>query len=196
MGERVMDLGYLVNPTVFVVDTLFSLYVFAIMLRFLFQWVEADFYNPISQALVKITHPPLRVLRRFIPSLGRIDTSSLVLMLIVQMLGGYLVFLLQGVSASLAVLSVWALSQLLELFFNVMTFSIIIRALLSWFGSMSYNPASSLLYSLTEPTMRTCRKLIGPIAGIDLSPLIALIALQVGKMVILPPLQQTIALLS
>lgn len=191
-----MDLGYLVNPTVFLVDTLFSLYVFAVMLRFLFQWVEADFYNPISQFLVKITHPPLRILRRLIPSLGRVDTSSLVLMLILQMLGGYLVFLLQGVDANIAVLSVWAISQLLELFFNVMTFSIIIRALLSWFGSMSYNPASSLLYSLTEPTMRSCRKLIGPVAGIDLSPLIALMVLQVAKMVVLPPLQQTIALLS
>lgn len=191
-----MDLGYLLNPTVFVVDTLFSLYIFAVMLRFLFQWVEADFYNPISQFLVKITHPPLRLLRRFIPSVGRVDTSSLVLMLALQMLGGYVVFLLQGVSASVAVLSLWALSQLLELFLNVMIFSIIIRALLSWFGSMGYNPAASLLYSLTEPTMRRCRQLIGTMGGIDLSPLIALIVLQVAKMVLLPPLQQAIALLS
>ena len=191
-----MDLGFLLNPAVFVVDTLFSLYIFAILLRFLFQWVEADFYNPISQFLVKITHPPLRLLRRFIPSFGRIDTASLVLMLVLQMLGGYLVFLLQGVSASVVVVSVWALSQLLELFFNVMTFAIVIRALLSWFGSMAYNPASSLLYSLTEPTMRQCRKLVGPMGGIDLSPLIALIVLQVAKMVVLPPLQQAISLLS
>ncbi|MBS1211642.1 MAG: hypothetical protein H6R26_258 [Proteobacteria bacterium] len=190
-----MDAGYLLGPAVFVVDTLFSLYIFAILLRFLLQWVEADFYNPISQFLVKLTHPPLRLLRRFVPSFGRIDTSSLVLMLGLQMLGGYVMFLLQGLSVNVAALSVWALSQLVELLFNVLSFSIIIRALLSWFGSMNYNPASSLLYSLTEPMLRRCRKLVGVMGGIDLSPLIALIALQVGKMVVMPPLQQAIAML-
>ena len=95
-----MNSGYFSSLGVFLIDTLVSLYVFALMLRFLLQWVEADFYNPISQFLVKLTHPPLRYLRRFIPSVRRIDTASLALMLTVQMLADYLVFTLQQISVS------------------------------------------------------------------------------------------------
>lgn len=191
-----MDLGYLANPAIFLIDTLFGLYIFALLVRFLLQWVEADFYNPISQFLVKLTHPPLRLLRRFIPSFGRADTASLVLMLALRMLGGYLAFLFQGVAIAPAALAVWALSQLLELALNIFLFSVLIRALLSWFGSMAYNPASSLLYSLTEPLLRTCRKLLPAMGGVDLSPMLALIAIQLAKMLILPPLQQLMVMLS
>jgi len=191
-----MDTGYLVSPAVFLVDTLFSLYVFAVMMRFLLQWVEADFYNPISQFLVKLTHPPLRLLRRFIPSIGRIDTASVVLMLALQMLGGYLVFLLQGLGVGPLALAAWSLAQLVELLFNIYLFSIIIGAILSWFGSMAYNPVASLLYSLTEPVLRVFRRVLPPMGGIDLSPLIAIIAIQLGKMIILPPLQQLTAVLN
>jgi YggT family protein len=166
------------------------------MLRFLLQWVEADFYNPISQFLVKLTHPPLRIMRRFIPSIGRIDTASIILMMLVQMLGGYLVFLVQGLSVSPAALAAWSFSQLVELLFNIYLFAIIIGAILSWFGSMAYNPAASLLYSLTEPVLRVFRRILPPMGGMDLSPLIALIAIQVAKMVILPPLQQMTVLLN
>ena len=71
--------SYLSNPLQFVIDTLVSLYVAALLLRFLLQWVKADAYNPLSQFLIRITHPPLKILRRFVPSVGRVDTSSLVL---------------------------------------------------------------------------------------------------------------------
>ena len=81
-----MGANYMTDPVVFLIDTLFSLYILAVMLRFLLQWIRADFYNPVSQFLVKITHPPLRVLRRFIPSVGRVDSSSLLLALLLQIL--------------------------------------------------------------------------------------------------------------
>ena len=71
--------GYLSNPLGFAIDTLGSLYVVALLLRFLLQWLRADAYNPLSQFLIRITHPPLKILRRFVPSIGRIDTSSLLL---------------------------------------------------------------------------------------------------------------------
>jgi YggT family protein len=191
-----MSADYLVNPAVFLIDTVFSLYIFALLLRFLLQWVDADYYNPISQFLIKITHPPLRLLRRFIPSIGRVDTASLALMLGLQMLGGYLMFLLQGGSIGLAALAVWALAQLLELVFNVYFFAIIIRALLSWVGPRAYNPATSLLYSLTEPLLKAGRRLLPPMGGIDLSPLIPLIGIQIIKMMVLPPLHQFVAYLN
>lgn len=191
-----MSADYLVDPAVFLIDTLFGLYVFALLLRFLFQWVEADYYNPISQFLIKITHPPLRLLRRFIPSIGRIDTASLVLMIGLQMLGGYLIFLLKGANTTVAALFVWTLVQVLDLILNLYFFAIVIRAVLNWVGSGSYNPATSLLNSLTEPLLRASRQLLPPIGGIDLSPLIPLIGIQLAKMIVMPPLQQLTALLN
>ncbi|QSA96154.1 YggT family protein [Methylococcus sp. EFPC2] len=191
-----MNAAYLASPAIFLVDTLFGLYLFALMLRFLLQWVEADFYNPISQFLVKLTHPPLRLLRRFIPSIGRIDTAAIVLMLGLQILAGYLLFLLQGISTSAPALVVWSVEQLLEMLIDIFFFAIIIRALLSWFGNLSYNPAANLLFDLTEPLLRSCRRLLPPFGGVDLTPLVALVAIQLIKMLAFPPLQQLAAALN
>ena len=187
-----MSTSYFSVLGVFLVDTLVSLYVFALMLRFLLQWAEADFYNPISQFLVKLTHPPLRYLRRFIPSVRRIDTASLVLMLALQMLGDYLVFTLQQISASPGSLLVVALGQLLEILYNILFYSILISVVLSWVAPRGYNPAIKLLYDLTDPLLSFFRRYLPPMGGIDLSPLIALFALQFAKMAIMPLLQQLI----
>jgi YggT family protein len=191
-----MSADYLINPAVFLIKTVFSLYVFALLLRFVFQWVSADYYNPISQFLIKITHPPLRLLRRFIPAIGRVDTASLVLMLGLQMLGGYLIFTLEGGGLSFPALLVWSVAELLDLVFNLYFFAIVIRAVLSWVGPSRYNPAVSLLYSLTEPLLRSSRRLIPPMGGIDLSPLIPLIGIQLARMLVLPPLQQLVSVLA
>ena len=191
-----MSNSYLSGLGVFLVDTLVSLYLFALMLRFLLQWVEADFYNPISQILVKLTHPPLRFIRRFIPSIRRIDTASLVLMLSLQVLADYIVFSLQQISISPASLLVVALGQLLELLYNILFYSILISVVLSWVAPRGYNPAIKLLFDLTDPLLGFFRRFLPPMGGIDLSPLVALFALQFGKMAVMPLLQQLIAILN
>lgn len=191
-----MSDSYFSGLGVFLIDTFVSLYLFALMLRFLLQWVEADFYNPISQFLVKLTHPPLRYLRRFIPSVRRIDSASLVLMLAVQILSDYLVFTLQQISASPASLLLVALGQLLELLYNILFYSILISVVLSWVAPRGYNPAMKLLYDLTDPLLAFFRRYLPPMGGIDISPLLALVALQFAKMAILPLLQQMISALN
>jgi YggT family protein len=135
-------------------------------------------------------------LRRFIHSVGRMDTASLVLMLALQVLGDYLVFTLQQISASPASLLVVALGQLLELLYNILFYSILISVVLSWVAPRGYNPATKLLYELTEPLLGFFRRFLPPMGGIDLAPLLALIALQFAKMAVLPPLQQLIAVLN
>lgn len=185
-----MGTSYMTDPLIFIIDTVFSLYILAIVLRFLLQWSNADFYNPISQFLVKITHPPLKLLRRFIPSVGKIDTSSIVLALGLQMLADLSILLLKGVMVSIAALIILSFSQLVSLLLNVFVFAVFGRAILSWFDPGNYNPASSILYSLTEPLLNLCRKVIPDLGGIDLSPLAALVVLQLAKMMILPPLNQ------
>lgn len=183
------------NPLIFLIDTVFSLYILVIVLRFLLQWTRADFYNPISQFLVKITHPPLKILRRFVPSVGKIDTSSIVLALVIQMAADFTILALKGVMVSIAALVVLSFSQLVSLLINVFVFAVFARAILSWFDPGNYNPASSLLHSLTEPLLNVCRKVIPDLGGIDLSPLVALVALQLAKMMVLPPLNQLATLI-
>lgn len=190
-----MDATYMAHPLIFLIDTLASLYILAILLRFLLQWTNANFYNPISQFLVKITHPPLKILRRFIPSLGKIDTASLVFALMLQMLADFVILLLKGGMISFAGLAILAFSQLLALVINIFVFSIFIRALLSWFNQGDFGAASDLLGNLTDPVLTLCRRLVPEIGGMDLSPLIALMGLQVIKMMILPPLQQLISII-
>lgn len=190
-----MDASYMSNPVIFLIDTVFSLYILAVFLRFLLQWSNAEFYNPISQFLVKITHPPLRLLRRFVPSIGKIDTSSLVLILALQMLADFSILMLKGLTISIGALIIISFSQLLNLLFNIFIFAIFARAILSWINPGAFDAASSILYSLTEPVLDTCRRFVPDIGGVDLSPLAALILLQLAKMVVLPPLQQLAGLI-
>jgi len=190
-----MGASYMTNPIVFLIDTVVSLYILAIVLRFLFQWTRVDFYNPISQFLVKATHPPLKILRRFVPSIGKIDLSSIVLALTLQMLADFLILALQGEIAGIAALVLYSFKQIVEMVLNIFVFAVFARAILSWFDPGNYNPASSILQSLTEPLLILCRKVIPDLGGIDLSPLIALVLLQLAKMMILPPLSQLALLL-
>jgi YggT family protein len=185
-----MASSYVTNPVEFLINTLFSLYIMAVLLRFLLAIVRADFYNPVSQFLVKVTNPPLLLMRRIIPSAGKIDTSALLLMLLLQMAALGLIALLRGSEISVGALLILSLAELLGLLLNIFLFAILIQVIMSWINPGAYNPAVSLLYSLTEPVLGPCRRLIPPFSGIDLSPLVALIAIQLAKMLLLPPLYQ------
>lgn len=188
-----MGANYLVNPLVFLVDTLFGLYILVVMLRFLLQLVRADFYNPVSQFLVKVTNPLLRPLRRLVPGWGGIDNASLLLMFGLQLLALALLLLLAGAPFSpllLPGLLMATLTKLVSLLLYIYVFAIFILVIISWVSPAGYNPIAALLYSLTEPLMRPARRLIPTIGGIDLSPMAVLIALYLLRMLIIPPLLQ------
>ncbi len=191
-----MGANYMTDPAIFLIDSIASLYILAIVLRFLLQWSRADFYNPFSQFLVKITHPVLKVLRRYIPPLGKIDTSSIVLAFSLQMLADFSVLQLKGFSIGAGALALLSMGNLISLLINIFIYAVFARAILSWLNPGSFNAAASILHSLTEPMLDTCRKFIPDFGGIDLSPLAALILLQLAKMVILPPLHQLASLIS
>jgi len=188
--------NYMIDPIVFLIDTLLSLYILAVMLRFLLQWIRADFYNPVSQFLVKITHPPLRFLRRFIPAVGRADSSSLVLALLLQMLANFSILAIKGLSISFLALIVLSFGDLLKMLIDIFVYAIFAGALLSWFAMGNYGNVTSILYSLTEPVLNVCRRVIPDLGGLDLSPLVALVLLQLAKMMLLPPIQELVGLLS
>jgi YggT family protein len=193
-----VGISYFTNPLVFALNTIFSFYIGAVMLRFLLQWVRADFRNPISKFLITITHPPLRILRRFIPAMGNIDTASIVLMLILQILATGGVAFLQGgfFGISIGGLILTAFAELISLLLNVMFYAIFARALLSWFQQGTYNDFSMLLYSLTEPMLRVCRGMLPNLGGLDLSVILAIFGLQLAEMLLLPPIYQLASLIS
>jgi YggT family protein len=159
-----------------------------VLLRFLLQYCGSDFYNPISQFLIRITHPPLKILRRYIPAVRKIDTSSLVLVFALQILADFFIGLLKGDTIGIASLAIFSMSHLIELLIDIFTYAVFIRALLTWFSPVGFDAASAILTSLTEPLLNTCRKFIPYIGGVDLSSLVVLLFLYLAKLVILLPL--------
>lgn len=187
--------NYLTDPLLFLIDTLFSLYIWAVMLRFLLQWTRADFYNPISQFLVKITHPPLRLLRRVVPAIGRIDTSCLVLALLLQVTATFSVLAIQGLTVSPVGLFLMGFADLVKLLLDIYFYAIFAGAILSWVAAGSYSALASLIYSITAPLLNVCRRVIPDLGPVDLSPMLALFMLHLAKMMVLPPLGELARLL-
>lgn len=161
------------NPLVFLIEILFQLYATALLIRVLLQWTRADFYNPVSQFIVKITNPPVKPLRRLIPGLWGIDMATLLLAFLVMVIKIMLVFQ----TLNPLFLFLIATGQMLLLVLSIFLYAIIIQAIISWVNPDPYNPVVSLLNSLTHPVLKHFQRLIQPVSGIDLSPLFAVIAL-------------------
>jgi len=185
-----MNGGYVANAGTFLIDVIFGLFIGAVMLPMFLQWARADFYNPLSQAIVKVTNPVLRPLRRYIPAIGRIDTASVVLILSLQILNLWLSLTLAGgMGASIAGLAVLALAELLSKALYIFMFAIFIQVIASWVSPGAYNPALSLVDSITEPLLKPLRSVLPSLGGLDLSPMIALVGLQLAKMLLVAPLR-------
>ena len=181
--------NYAEHAGVFLVQTLFGLYILAIMLRFLLQWVRADFYNPVSQFLVKVTNPLLKPLRRMVPGLWGIDLAAVLLMLILQMLELFLVGLMVGQSFRPLGVLVMSIGELLSLTVYVFMIAILIQVVLSWIQPGGYNPVIGLVNRLAEPLLAPARRIIPPISGLDLSPLAVLILLQLTLILLVSPVK-------
>ena len=183
--------GALGDALNFLIRTLFDLYIIVVALRFLLQWVRADFYNPLSQFLVRATNPLLRPLRRIIPGYGGIDFASVILMLLLKAAEISILGLVAAgrIPAPLGLL-VLSLAEVLRLLIYIFMFAIIIQVVLSWVNPGAYNPATVLIYRLTEPLLEPARRLIPPMGGLDFSPLVVLILLQLTIILIIRPLLQ------
>jgi YggT family protein len=159
------------------------------MLRFLLQWARADFYNPVSQFIVKATQPPLTPLRKLIPGFGGLDTAALVFMVILKFAELWLVTGLMGMSPQIGGLAILSIAELISLLINVFIFSILIQVIISWVNPGMYNPVMGLLHSLTEPLLGPARRRIPPISGLDLSPIIVIVGLQLAAMLVVAPIR-------
>jgi YggT family protein len=164
---------------IYIIQTLGSLYLLIVLLRFILQLVRADFYNPLSQFTVKATQPLLKPLRRIIPGFGGLDLASLTLAILVQLVLMVVVVLIAGANP-LAIglqLLVWTIIAVTSLFLKIFFFAMIISVILSWVAPGSYNPGSQLVNQICEPLLAPFRKLIPNLGGLDISPIFAFMAL-------------------
>ena len=164
-----------------------TFYLTIVLLRFMLQLARADFYNPISQFVVKATNPPLRPLRRFIPGWGGIDGASLVLAVLIQAAAFMLIlFALNGGPAGInpITLLAWSAITVLGLLVKIYFWSVIAVVIISWVAPQSHHPAVQLIMQLTEPVLRPVRRLMPSLGGLDLSPIIVFLILNVISVII------------
>ena len=169
----------LIEALIYIIQTLGSLYLLIVLLRIILQLVRADFYNPLSQFIVKATQPLVTPLRRIIPGFAGLDLASLVLAILVQLLLMIVTLTLMGynVGGFILQLLVWSMIGVTSLFLKVFFFALIISVILSWVAPGSYNPGAQLVNQICEPLLAPFRKLLPNLGGLDISPIFAFITI-------------------
>ena len=160
------------DALIYLVDSLLTIYLYILVLRFVMQLVRADFRNQIAHFVLVVTNPVIMPLRRVLPPLGKMDSASIISIALVAAADIALISLIAGNGVPPPLLFTWLLLfTLLRTFLQFFLGAIIIFAILSWIVAAGYNPAMALLGSVVEPVLRPFRRLIPPIANFDLSVL-------------------------
>ncbi|VVN03674.1 hypothetical protein PS862_03508 [Pseudomonas fluorescens] len=174
------------TAAVYVLQTIGSLYLLIVLLRFVLQLVRANFYNPLCQFAVKATQPLLKPLRRIIPSMFGLDMSSLVLAILVQLaLMALTLLLTYGTIGNPLQLLIWSLIGVTALFLKIFFFALIISVILSWVAPGSHNPGAELVNQICEPALAPFRKIVPNLGGLDISPILAFVALKLIDMLVI-----------
>ena len=174
------------QPIVLLLRMIFDLVIIFLLMRFSLQLARADFYNPVSQAIVRLTNPLLSPLRRVIPSIKGQDSAALVLAYVVALVFLLVAYTVTGGIPNPLVLFLLAPLHLLEIMLDMLFWGIIIHAILSWFPSAQQAPAARVLDQLMTPLLTPIRRLIPDLGGIDLSPLALLLLVQIVKISVVP----------
>lgn len=174
------------TAAVYILQTIGSLYLLIVLLRFILQLVRADFYNPVSQFIVRATHPLLKPLRKIIPSIAGLDLASLVLAIVVQLILMALTLMLFGYGLDNPLqLLVWSIIGVTALFLKVFFFALIISVILSWVAQGSHNPTAMLINQICEPLLSPIRRILPSLGGLDLSPIVAFLILNLLDMLVI-----------
>ncbi|MBC3364342.1 YggT family protein [Pseudomonas sp. SWRI154] len=174
------------TAAVYVLQTLGSLYLLIVLMRFVLQLVRANFYNPLCQFIVKATQPLLKPLRRIIPSLFGLDMSSLVLAILIQLaLMALTLLLTYGTTGNPLQLLIWSLIGVTALFLKIFFFALIISVILSWVAPGSHNPGAELVNQICEPALAPFRRIVPNLGGLDISPILAFMVLKLIDMLVI-----------
>jgi YggT family protein len=174
------------TAAVYILQTIGSFYLLIVLLRFILQLVRADFYNPLSQFIVRATHPLLKPMRKIIPSLAGLDLASLVLAILVQLVLMAVTLMLLGYGLDNPVqLLIWSIIGVTALFLKVFFFALIISVILSWVAQGSHNPTAMLINQICEPLLAPIRRILPSMGGLDLSPIVAFLILNLIDMLVI-----------
>lgn len=169
--------GSLNNAILFLINTVFDLYLFVLCIRLILAWSRADYFNPITRVIIQLTQPIIGPLRRIIPNYARVEVSTLVFILFLEVAKIYVISLLMMGGAPIVMLLLASLEAFARLVLNTFFYAIIFYVILSWVNP-GYSPLGQVLSQLSSPILRPCQRIIPPIGGLDLSPLVAIIGLQ------------------
>ena len=185
----------LTDALAFLVDVIFSLLVYAAMLRFVMQWLRAPFRNPLGQSVAALTDWAIKPLRRMLPGFGGFDWASLVFAWVVQALWLLALAALRGgapVSGALvAMIAVLAMVELLKVAIWILIVAVFLQAILSWVAPDG--PLAGVLNALTFRFLAPVRRIVPPLGGtLDLSPMIVFIVAMLVLKVPIAWLEQTV----
>ena len=180
---------------VLLVNALGGLVVLALLLRFLLQATRADFYNPVTQSLVKLTAPILNPARRIIPSWRNFDIASLILTLILSTLATTLMIFSAGfVLPGIGILLSWAFLGMISLILNIYFWGLLASIIASWVAPHSGNPALMLVQQLLDPVQSLFRKVLPPMGGLDFSPIFIFLGIQVVEIMLVGTMRSGLGL--
>jgi len=181
---------YFQNATSFLIQALISIALYAVLLRFWMQWVRADFRNPLGQFIISVTNPIVIPLRKVLPSIGTVDTATVVLAIAVSFIKVYAFFILGDYNVAPSAVQYLMISFGVAFKYSVYLLMICIfgQIIASWVNPHSYNPLLSVARSISEPIMAPARRIIPAIGGLDLSPMLVLLFLQFSLRLLVAPL--------
>ena len=169
----------------YLIQTLMNLLLLGAVMRLLLQLSKADFYNPISQILVKFTNPMVLPLRRLVPNFRLFDLSSLILAIGLQVLLIIILLKVNGAyQPSLSILVIWGLIGVAAIFVKIYFFALLAMIVLSWLAPSSYHPAIQLISQIVEPIMAPVRRALPPIGGLDFSPILIFILINIVEILL------------
>ncbi len=171
---------------IYIIQTVGSLYLLIVLLRFVLQLVRADFYNPLSQFAVRATQPLLKPIRRIVPSLFGLDMSSLLLAIVIQLIVmGLTLLLAYGTTGNPVQLLIWSIIGVTALFLKIFFYALIISVILSWVAPRSHNPGAELVNQICEPALAPFRRILPNLGGLDISPILAFMVLKLLDMLVI-----------
>lgn len=168
----------------FIVKTLAQLYLLLLLLRFWLPVLRADFHNPIAQGILRFTSPLVIPVRRIVPPIGRLDTSTILVAYVLEFLLVLVLLAIQNFTVRTVPVAITAVFELAILSLNLFFFVILIKIILSWVAPHNYNPITSLLTTMSEPVLRPFRRVVPLIGGIDISPIFAIVMLKAAEIIL------------
>ncbi len=181
-------MNYAVNAATLLIDTLIGLYLYVVLLRFWMQWVRADFRNPLGQFVIAVTNPVLIPMRKVLPPIGMIDTANVVLAFAVATLKIAALYAVVSGLPPMNYVLLFGLSEVLRSSVHIFIASIFVMIIASWIASGSYNPIVSVAQQIAYPIMRPAQRLLPPIGGLDLSPILVILFLNLTLTLLVDPI--------